>query len=157
MRNKLKSFTLAELLVVMIITAIVVGIAFSVLRLVQKQIVAIQKNYDKSTSLSLFEQRLWQDFNSYTDVSFDSTKSILFLKSPIDSISYTFDDNYILRNNVTIPLKLEIEKVFFEGKEIQNGVIDALSFSGEAELHNYRIFVSKKNDLNHAMNQEDGL
>ncbi|TEB40727.1 hypothetical protein D0809_29130, partial [Flavobacterium circumlabens] len=36
--GKVKSFTLSELLIVMIITAIVVGMAFSVLRLVQKQI-----------------------------------------------------------------------------------------------------------------------
>lgn len=43
MNNKVKSFTLSELLVVMIITAIVVGMAFSVLRLVQKQIHTIQK------------------------------------------------------------------------------------------------------------------
>jgi type II secretory pathway pseudopilin PulG len=157
MKNKIKSFTLAELLVVMIITAIVVGIAFSVLRLVQKQIVAIQKNYNKSTSLSLFEQRLWQDFNIYTDLSFDSAKGNLFLKSPLDSVTYTFEDRCVLRNNDTIPLKLEIEKIYFEGKEVQSGAIDAISFSGEAELRNYRIFVSKKNDLNHSMNQEDGL
>jgi Tfp pilus assembly protein FimT len=56
--GKLKSFTLSELLIVMIITAIVVGMAFSVLRLVQKQIHTIQTNFDKSSTLALFEQRL---------------------------------------------------------------------------------------------------
>lgn len=39
LNKKLYSFTLAELLIVMVLTAIVVGLAFSVLRLVQKEII----------------------------------------------------------------------------------------------------------------------
>ncbi|WP_230978951.1 prepilin-type N-terminal cleavage/methylation domain-containing protein [Flavobacterium supellecticarium] len=39
LNKKLYSFTLAELLIVMVLTAIVVGLAFSILRLVQKEII----------------------------------------------------------------------------------------------------------------------
>jgi type II secretory pathway component PulJ len=157
MNNKVKSFTLSELLVVMIITAIVVGMAFSVLRLVQKQIHTIQKNYDKSTNLSLFEQRLWQDFNEYSQIQFDENENKLMLKSEMDTITYSFQDDFILRDNDTIKLKLVIDKILMQGKLIKNGNIDAMSISGEAELPKYKIFVSKRNDLTLSINQEDGF
>jgi competence protein ComGF len=157
MNNKVKSFTLSELLVVMIITAIVIGMAFSVLRLVQKQIHTIQKNYDKSTDLSLFEQRLWQDFNEFGQIQFDENENNLILKSEIDTITYSFQNDFILRNNDTIKLKLVIDKILMEGKLIKNGNIDAMSISGEAELPKYKIFVSKRNDLTLSINQEDGF
>ncbi|AIG31042.1 hypothetical protein IA01_11500 [Flavobacterium psychrophilum] len=157
MNNKVKSFTLSELLVVMIITAIVVGMAFSVLRLVQKQIHTIQKNYDKSTDLSLFEQRLWQDFNEFSQIQFDEKENKLMLKSEMDTITYSFQNDFILRDNDTIKLKLVIDKILMEGKLIKNGDIDAMSISGEAELPKYKIFVSKRNDLTLSINQEDGF
>ena len=157
MNNKVKSFTLSELLVVMIITAIVVGMAFSVLRLVQKQIYTIQKNYNKSTDLSLFEQRLWQDFNEYNQIQFDEKVNKLILISEMDTITYSLQNDFILRDKDTIKLKLVIDKILMEGKLIKNGDVDAMSISGEAELPNYKIFVSKKNDLTLSVNQEDGF
>lgn len=153
--NKIKSFTLPELLVVMIITVIVVGMAFSVLRLVQKQIFAIEMNFNKTSSLALFEQRLWQDFNELHTIQLKD-KSLL-LESEMDTVIYSFQENYILRNNDTIKLKVGINKFLFKGKEVQEGHIDAVSISAKAELTDYEIFVSKKNDINLFMNQEDGL
>ena len=44
-----------------------------------------------------------------------------------------------------------------EGKLIKNGTVDAVSISGEAEIYNYKIFVSKKNDLTLTVNQENGF
>ncbi|MEN2401769.1 prepilin-type N-terminal cleavage/methylation domain-containing protein [Flavobacterium sp. MC2016-06] len=155
--RKIKSFTLAELLIVMIITAIVVGMAFSVLRLVQKQIHTIQSNFDKTSTLALFEQKLWQDFNEPHSITYNDQKQLLLMLSEIDTVTYSFQDNYTLRNNDTIPLKLSIQKIFFNGKEIKNGTVDALSISAVKTLPDYEIFVSKQNDITFFMNQEDGL
>ncbi len=156
-KNKVKSFTLPELLVVMIITAIIIGIAFSVLRFVQNEIAVIQKNFDKNSSLALFEQRLWQDFNTCSAVRFNEKENNLLIESEMDTIVYSFQDNFVLRDKDTLKLKLKIDKLLLEGKKIQEGAIDAVTISGEAELPQYAIFVSKKNDINFFMNQEDGL
>lgn len=153
--RKLKSFTLAELIVVMIITAIVVGMAFSVLRIVQKQIHTIQTNFDKTSTLALFEQRLWQDFNEPHNIIYN--KNELILTSETDTIHYSFQENFIMRNQDTIKLKTTPNKAFFKGKEITNGTIDAISIFADTELPDYAIFVSKKNDITLFMNQEDGL
>lgn len=151
---KIKSFTLPELLVVMILTAIVVGMAFSVLRLVQKQISIIETNFEKTNSLALFEQRLWQDFNEMNRIQFNAKESSLIMESEMDTVVYSFEENYVLRNTDTIKLRLVTNKLFFQGKEVQEGTIDALSISGKAELPDYEIFVSKKNDLTLFMNQD---
>lgn len=156
MANKLKAFTLSELLVVMIVTAIVVGMAFSVLEMVQKQIRLINKNLDKSTELSLFEQKLWQDFNEYNRLQFNSRDQILKMRSEIDSVEYYFDEDYIMRNKETIKLKLAIETFFYKGSVVTEGEIDAVSISGEKEFTDYKIFVSKKNDPTLLMNT-DGI
>lgn len=156
-KNKIKSFTFPELLVVMIITAIVVGMAFSVLRLVQKQIHAIETNFNKTTSLALFEQRLWQDFNELNTIEFNVKENSLLLESEMDTVVYSFQENYLIRNNDTIKLKLITNKFLFKGKEVQGGIIDAVLISAKAELLDYEIFVSKKNDVTLFMNQKDGL
>ena len=72
MKSKVKSFTLSELLVAMIITVIVVGLAFTVLNLVNKQIAVIQKNYNRTTNLAFFKQRIWLDFNKHSQIIFNS-------------------------------------------------------------------------------------
>ncbi|WP_374172586.1 type II secretion system protein J [Flavobacterium tructae] len=155
--GKLRSFTLSELLVVMIITAIVVGMAFSVLRLVQKQIHTIQSNFDKTTKLALFEQQLWQDFNEPHTIVFDDQNQILLMTSEIDTVMYSFKEKFAMRNPDTIKLKINPNKIFFKGKEVKSGSVDAISILAESELPDYQIFVSRKNDVTFFMNQEDGL
>ena len=155
--GKLKSFTLAELLVVMIITAIVVGMAFSVLRLVQKQIHTIQTNFEKTSTLVLFEQRLWQDFNEPHKIFYDDQKQILLMTSEVDTVTYSFQEKFTMRNLDTIKLKINPNKVFFKGKEIKDVTVDAITLFAETELPDYQIFVSKKNDVTLFMNQENGL
>ena len=155
--RKLKSFTLSELIVVMIITAIVVGMAFSVLRIVQKQIHTIQTNFEKTSTLALFEQKLWQDFNEPHIVMYDNDKQMLIMTSEIDTVTYSFQDKFSMRNRDTIKLKIIPNKTLFQGKEVKSGPIDALSIFAETELPGYEIFVSKKNDLTFQMNQEDGF
>jgi type II secretory pathway pseudopilin PulG len=149
-QSKIKSFTLSEMLVVMVITVIVVGIAFSVLSLVQKQIRGIKKNYQKTTELSLLEQRLWQDFNEHHLVNFDGKK--LMMISDIDTVKYIFTQKYILRNLDTIPLSTEIANMYYLGKKNIVGEVDAIALSANAEIPDYNIFVSKKHDASHFIN-----
>lgn len=150
--NKVKSFTLSEMLVVMIITAIVVGIAFSVLNLVQRQISGIEKNFSKTTALSLFEQRLWTDFNRHNNI-IANNNTIIFL-SDIDTVLYTFNENEVLRNTDTIHTKLIRNKFYYLGKEVQSGTIDAVLISAGKEMSNYSIFVSMEHDASYLMNND---
>lgn len=154
MNTKVKSFTLSELLVTMIITVIVVGLAFTVLNLVKKQIVAIQKNYNRTSELAFFKQRIWLDFNKNNEVFYSPSDHQLILKSETDSIYYNFNDNFVLRNTDTLNTKLQIEKVYFQGNEVEVGTIDAISFLEKKEAADSHFFVFKKNDATLFMNQD---
>ncbi|GGF10437.1 PulJ/GspJ family protein [Flavobacterium limi] len=155
--GKLKSFTLSELIVVMIITAIVVGMAFSVLRIVQKQIHKIQSNFERTSTLTLFEQKLWQDFNETHDAVYYNDTQSLVLISELDTIAYSFQEKYTMRNLDTIHLVINPNKVFFKGKEVSTGIVDAISLDAKTEIPDYEIFVSKKNDITLFMNQDNGF
>jgi len=152
--TKVQSFTLSEMLVVMVITVIVVGLAFSVLNLVQKQIRTIEKNYHRTTELSLLEQRLWQDFNQHNSIEYKENK--IKLIADLDTVYYTFMDNFTLRNSDTIPLKVNIARAYYKGGEIQSGYIDAVSITANKEVPNYFIFVASHSDATYFLNQ-DGL
>ena len=155
MATKVKSFTLSEVLVVMIITVIVVGIAFNVLMLVQRQISTIKKNFQKTTELSLLEQRLWQDFNSHNNIIYNNEK--LYFTSDIDTTIYSFSDQYLLHKNDTLPLKLTISKIYYMGNEVETGYIDTISLSAVKEIPDYTIFVSSQHDAAHFLNLENGF
>lgn len=154
MNSKVKSFTLSELLVAMIITVIVVGLAFTVLNLVKKQISVIEKNYNRTTELAFFKQRMWLDFNKNTTIIFNSNKNQLTLKSETDSVFYNFNADYILRNTDTLKTKVLIENLFFQGTKVKDGTVDAISFIEKKEAADSHFFVFKKNDATLFMNQD---
>jgi type II secretory pathway pseudopilin PulG len=151
MKTKVKSFTLAEMLVVIIITAIVVGMAFSVLRLVQRQVTTIEKNFSTTTSLVLFEQQLWQDFATHNNIVYNDAK--LKLYSDTDTVLYSFKPDYTTRNTDTLNAKLAVNKTYYVGRQVKSGYIDALEISGK-ELPGYTIFVSMQPDAAHYMNND---
>ena len=151
-KNKIRSFTLSELLVVLVLTAIVVGLAFGVLRLVQKQLKVIDKNFLKQTELLLFEQRLCHDFNTSSHIIFESKRRLKIL-SENDTTVYNFDKTFVLINEDTLKLKITIRKALFNGQNIADGVTDAISLSAEEEMPKYNIFVSRRNDVNVMINQ----
>jgi competence protein ComGF len=154
MNKKIKSFTLSELLVVMIITVIVVGIAFTVLNIVKKQIHTIQMNYSRTTELAFFKQRMYLDFNNYSHINFDSKANQLILKSESDSVFYDFSQDNIIRNTDTLKTKVQIEKLCFEGTNVNSGRIDAITFIEKKEASDSHFFVFKKNDATLFMNQD---
>ena len=154
MNSKVKSFTLSELLVAMIITVIVVGLAFTVLNLVTKQITVIQKNYNRSTELAFFKQRIWLDFNANNEIVFNEVNNQLILKSDFDLIYYDFKGDYVLRNHDTLRVKIQVEKLLFQGKEITKGYVDAVSFLEEKDVDDSIFFVFKDNDATFFMNQD---
>lgn len=152
--GKLKSFTLSEMLVVLIITAIVVGLAFSVLNLVRRQIHGIQKNMDRTTMLSLFEQRLSQDFNTHNAIRLEDEN--IMLTSDKDTVNYKVGDGFVLRNTDTIKAALKIDRMFYEGTEVKSGIIDAISLSGEVVVPGDYMFFSSTADATLKMNY-DGI
>ncbi len=144
-KTKIKAFTLSEMMVVLVITVIVVGLAFSVLRLVQKQMGAIGSNYENTTELNLLRQALWIDFNTYPYLYYDSATKVLRCENELDFKEYRFEQEAIVRERDTFNLKIKVSTLYFDGKEVATGAIDALELTTAKEVGEKVIFVHQTN------------
>ena len=64
-KGKINSFTVGELIVVMIVASIVVSLAILVLNIVQKEIYVIRRNFSVQDEIKLLERSVWRDLNTY--------------------------------------------------------------------------------------------
>ncbi len=152
LHKKAKAFTIAEMLVVLVITSIVITIALLVLSMVQKQIRSIQNIYKTNTEIRLLERGLWQDFNTH-NIFYTPSKQQLICTSEKDTITYTFFKGYTVRNLDTIRVAITEKTVFLDGEKIEGGAIDAIEIFFSKEIKNKKSFIFKTNDALHYMNQ----
>lgn len=146
--SKIKAFTLSEMIVVLILTSIVVGLAFSVLNLVQKHMISIQQNYANTSALNKLETSLWLDINRYSKVEYNNLENELKFATAIDSITYLFSDNHIIKGIDTFPIPVKQKQFYFDGEHIENGEIDAIKLETNKTFQNQQLFIFKKNDAN---------
>lgn len=149
--KKIKSFTLSELLVVLVISSIVISITFLVLLMVQKQIKNIQTNLITIQEIQDTERMIWKDFNEYNLVYYEKQKGLIF-KSELDSLIYKFDDNFIIRKNYKFPIHIVEKKLFLNGKEVQSGTIDAIKIDVIPVFGITELFIYKNKDASFYLN-----
>lgn len=143
--NKLKAFTIAEILVVLVLTSIVVSIALVVLSLVQKQIAGIQTQMKRQNNIQVLQKVLWQDLNKNEIVYFPKKKTLM-CTNPIDSVTYTFDNNFILRNQDTIKVAVNNKYFYLDGEIVYGGSFDAIEIELTKKFQNKTLFVYQNKD-----------
>ena len=146
MNKKLNSFTLSEMLVVLIITAIVVGLAFSVLSIVRRQVHKLQNDTDQRVQYDMLKSKLFLDFNKYPNAYLSGDDTFMF-KSEIDSTIYTITDNLIITNQDTLVKNVKEAQFFYKNNQVEKGKMDAIKFIIEEKREVFKsIFVYKYND-----------
>tara|TARA_Y100001933_G_C18993967_1_gene561721 strand:- start:1909 stop:2376 length:468 start_codon:yes stop_codon:yes gene_type:complete len=126
-KNKVKAFTLSEMLVVILITVIVVGLAFSILNLVQKQMRSVRENFDSKTEAYLLKQALWRDLNTFSRAYYLKHENMLACQNAQNQITYHFYDKFVIRDNIdTFNVTIKIKKPLFLGKPQSDGELDAI-------------------------------
>lgn len=143
LNKKIKSFTITELLVVMILTTIVVAIALLVLTFIQKEINTIQQNYTKTSEIKTLELALWNDFN-VSSVYFFKEKNRLICINPIDTIVYHFKKDFVTRNIDTLKLEITELNVFRNAKP-SVGLIDGIKLTFSDQFQHREVFVYTSN------------
>ena len=133
------------MIVVLVITVIVIGLAFSVLNLVQKQITGIGENFGQRTEVNLLRQAFWIDFNKYSEVTYDAQNDVIRCKNEVGGIQYQFNDNTIIREVDTLRISISDKTFYFDGNEVFSGEIDAIRIISAKEEGAKVIFVYKNN------------
>ena len=149
--KKVNAFTLSELLIVLVISSIVVSLAFVVLGLVQKQIAGIRSNLKDQQEIQFLERLLLKDMNSH-QAFYDQKKEELLLFSSKDTILYRLEKEYIVRQRDTLQLTVLEKQFFLDGVEVKSGWTDAISLRFSQSYTHKKIFVSKTKDAAHYMN-----
>ncbi|MCD8406214.1 PulJ/GspJ family protein [Tenacibaculum finnmarkense] len=149
--KKIPAFTLSEMLVVLVVSTIVISLAFVTLTMVQKQVSVIKHNFHIRQESQFLERILWHDFNNYT-AKFQQQENKLLLYNSIDSVEYIFNDTFIFRNNDTLHLQIKNKQLFLDGNIVTQGVIDAISLETSVTFNNNKLFVYKTKDASHYLN-----
>ena len=155
LNKKTNAFTIAEMLVVLVISGIVMTITLLVLSLVQGQIRSIQAIYKKNTEIRLLERGLWQDFNKHR-LFYNNFKQQLVCTSEKDTVVYTFNNEYIIRNSDTLRVTIAEKILFLDGEVVTNNNIDAMELQVSKEITDKKLFIFKWNDATQYMN-DNGL
>lgn len=155
--KRIKAFTLSEMMVVLVITSIVVGMAFSVLQLVQQHLQGIQHNYGNHTQVNLLRQALWIDLNRFNHVYYDRNTQQLFFTNEMGSLSYRFEDSFIIRDIDTFRVKVAEKAFFFENREIVQGQLDAIRLQTTKEFGEQGLFMFKENSASTHLNEGYGF
>lgn len=139
--KKIKAFTLSEMLVVLLLTVIVVGLAFAILNLVQKQMNSARINYEKGTELNQLRQALWRDFRTYPSIHFSETTQQLQFSNEVDEAYYNFQKTMVIRNIDTFKVSFAKRKFYFEGEIVKGGTINAIELNTSTENDNQKLVV----------------
>ncbi|MCL6275449.1 type II secretion system GspH family protein [Muricauda sp. 2012CJ35-5] len=151
--RKIQAFTLNELLVVLLITSIVIGMGFSVLQLVQRQMHGISGVYETQTEINLLRQSLWIDFNSYDGVWYDADNDELIFGNQLQTSRYQWFESYIVKDSDTFHLKTGTKHFYYNGLQKEYGELDGLDLSFTENDGNQRIMVYKTNAASSYLNQ----
>ena len=138
------------MMVALVITSIVVGLAFTVLSLVQKQMNTIDKNLSNNQSVTLLQESLWIDFNRYENIRIESNKLNMF--HPLDSVSYIFNTNYSIKQKDTFKVVVKSMTGYFNASPVMSGQINAISLEVDIEGVLKKVFAYKTNTAVNYMN-----
>ncbi|WP_405567961.1 type II secretion system protein J [Polaribacter sp. Asnod6-C07] len=151
--KKLKAFTLAEMLVVLVLASIIIAMGFLVLNMVKSQVISIQNNYQKKQEVQFFEATLTRDFNA-RNAFYNKDNNHLILKNTKDSVLYVFKDYLIIRNRDTFKIEVTNKKFFLNGKIVKENTIDAIEMNLSENYGEKFLFMHKVKDASYYINHK---
>lgn len=150
--RKLKAYTLSEIIVVLILTSIVVGLALSALSLIQKQMTALQKNNENKLEIKSLETKLSILFSQSENVEISDNQVYFYRLN--DTLKTEITPSVFIIGQDSIELEVIKLKSYFRGENKEAGYIDALSLDIRLNKNISKpLFVSRNNDAKTKLKQ----
>ncbi|CAN5882357.1 hypothetical protein BH11BAC7_BH11BAC7_16620 [soil metagenome] len=157
MRHKqIKAFTLLELLVGMILSAIVLTATFNAYRIITRQYESYSKQSGTIKEVSFFVSQLQSDFENALTVIHVSENKIR-LQSKDKLLEYRFGEKYVLRDDLlqidTFFVAIHAIETFIKDEKVnaENNEIDELhvliNSEGKTEIKIYKKEINPKSEL----------
>lgn len=157
--QRLKAFTITELIIVMILSTIVFSMALTAFQISSD----LYKQYDKSSSESIAMDRaralLGTDIANAKQLYIEENtfycmlnKGTIIYKSTNNALIRTFETTEEQRPDTIIFGSLKLE-AFFEDEMVTEGLFNRLIISGTAEENSFQFFYKKPLDAAYFLNK----
>lgn len=145
--KRVEGFTLTDVIITMIISLMITGIAFSIFRMTYNQLFSYQTDNRAYQDLYLLHMTLQNDFNQAEQITAAGEK-ITMSSSAYKSCEYLFSEQSVIRQISeqadTFLLKTSEYVTYFQNGEQSNGTIDRLSFTVELNNTNFSYMFVKE-------------
>jgi len=121
LNHKIPAFTIMELTIAMLISALVIGMMYSAFIIVGHSYQAFVDRNGSTATLSLLDQRLNRDISKAETMTRDS--NTITLQSPHDTVSYRFLGDRIIRQKIladTFKVNTESFRTSFESVPVES-------------------------------------
>ena len=161
MKNRIRAFTLIEIVLAMMLAGIVLGMAYSAFRLFTK----IYRDYHSkniaNADVQVFRGMLHDDMEVASVVSLTEGQISFSAVSDSLGLRYLLQPEYIIRRKAgvqdTFRMKRLVAGALFEGRAVSTGIVDQLVFQFEFEDAPMLISVTKKYAAADLFNYTDKL
>ena len=141
--NKLKAYTISELVVALVVTAIVISIAGSILLLVKKQYSTYQSSNKELFNINLFQSLLNKDIENAERIYWGNNR--LRLETGVNAIVYTFDESKVVRiqKGQTDEFLIQTNDLTIQSLEDKD-LVYTVAFEIVEEKHTYPVSLKKE-------------
>jgi len=157
--RRIKSYTIIEMLVVMLISALSIGITYTCYILVTKQYLSYKKNSDELAQVFLMDKLLTRDIAGSKKIERTSEGLQCYFQREI--ISYEFTDSYVLRHaaivdtfHISIPEETSF-KWFDKIENIPGNLVDEVSFAATYKEEKINFYYKKQYGADVLMTMEE--
>lgn len=151
--TRLKSFTILEALISLIVMGIIIALTYSFMTLIGKQLYLFEKENTQVLEYHLFNTTLLNDINGSIDFNFQDNKLKLIYYDDSEII-YTIQPSYILRQNKrTITDTLNIKNVGYSN--LKNSLQLKVILLGDTIQTNYFFKKNLAQTINQNIFHED--
>ena len=126
---RLSAFTVLELLIVMVVSALLFGMAYAALRMVQRQQRAIERKSAALSQVSTWQAALTADFRTGAVIAVADDQ--LRCEGEGRQVLYTLQDSALMREQGevvdTLPMPVRECTYYWQGRPRTSGLIDELA------------------------------
>jgi Tfp pilus assembly protein PilE len=143
----IKSFTLIEMVLAMLFSAIIVGMAYSAITIFSRLYDKYNIKRSAHADLQLIKQAMARDFNRSGMIALTGNQITMKNRPGAIEINYAIEEGYLIRSEQFKADSIKMDKLvfrcFFEGRAVESGIFDHLVLDFTSDLLPTNISVTK--------------
>ena len=159
--KRIKSFTLIEMVLAMLFSAIIVAMAYSAMTIFSRLYDNYSFKRSAQTDLQLIKQAMARDFNQSQTVALNGNRITVKNRPGAIDINYAIEEGYLFRTDQFKADSIKMDKLvfrcFFEGRAVESGIFDHIVLDFTSDLLPGSISITKDYSSEELFEYEDSV